>query len=264
VPDAVVDAGAGSLYEIREGAVSSIVQPHPGPNITQCFRDKKRADSADLGGQKSTAFPWEGSLHGLGYRFLMFSNPRKCPFGSNWGNVMAFRSRPDACRSIDLAGVAEGKKGFGGSYDESRSAIVADVGGHRICVAHLDDKREDLRTEQWQSIAQQAFGGDVKTVGDFTLVGDINALNRKSYSDEQWRILKEAHFPPLQEGQDLPTEACAGLSAFFQVQPSNHGQQFESMFQKCVSHGWSSRLGSAGMLVTDATDFDHQPLVLTV
>ena len=42
--------------------------------------------------------------------------------------------------------------------------------------------------------------------------------------------------------------------------PINTGQKYESLYQKCVSHVYSTKYRNNVMVLTDATGLDHQPL----
>lgn len=261
VPDAIARR-SGELIELHADADSRIVQPYDGEkqNIFGAFKQKKEKDYEGLGGVKTSTWAWEAELFKLGYRFLIFANPAVCPWGANWGNVMALKSRPSQFEVVEL-GSATGKKGFGGCYDESRCAIGAQIDdGTFLFTTHLENA--DKRARCAQAAAAAAFikrfaGGAPRK----TLVGDINSLHLASYSESQLKTLADAWWPPLGDAE-LPHEACDALSAAFQRPPVNAGQQYESMFQKCVSHGWSTEYDCAFMYFTDVTDFDHQPLVL--
>jgi hypothetical protein len=68
------------------------------PNIFPGFAAKKAGayaaaadgdgDGGAADGARRTRFAWEARLHALGYRWILFANPRHCPWGGNWGNVM--------------------------------------------------------------------------------------------------------------------------------------------------------------------------------
>ncbi len=92
-----------------------------------------------------------------------------------------------------------------------------------------------------------------------TLVGDLNAINSSSYSESELMLLNK-----LSINGPLPTDAVGKFNKFFEPQVTliNKGQQYESAFQKCVSHGYSNTYTHSLLIFTDATTFDHQPLLL--
>lgn len=44
--------------------------------------------------------------------------------------------------------------------------------------------------------------------------------------------------------------------------PINTGQKYESLYQKCVTHVYSTKYKNNVMVLTDATDLDHQPIFI--
>eukprot|EP00937_MAST-01D_sp_MAST-1D-sp2_P004139 g4139.t1 len=252
----------GELIELRGDAASHIVQPYDGEkqNIFANFKGKKEGDYADAGGKKASEFAWEASFYQLGYRFMIFGNPATCPWGANWGNLMVMKSRPSRFEVAELP-PASGKRGFGGAYDESRCAIGAEIDGAFVFTTHLENASKEARCAQARAVGafMASFAGDG---GSRTLVGDINSLHTASYSASQLQTMAGAWYPPISGVDELPREACDILSAACGGPPINAGQTYESLYQKCVSHGWSSHFDSAFVYFTPVTDFDHQPLIL--
>ena len=252
VPNAVAAAtaaSAGSLYELKSGAVSVIQQPL-GPNIAPAFESKKLKDYN--GAAKTTPFAWEAQLYGFGYRWLIFGNPEHCPWGSNWGNVMIMKTKPTEW-AIHHLPVAQEKRGFGTVYKEGRCAISAKSNGVWVTSTHLENADEEVRvgqaTDLMAKLAEQPPGG--------TLVGDMNTVNPQSYTPDEQRMMLDAWYP---KRSYLPTKAYDTLSGGKAA--LNTGQKFESLYQKCVTHAWSTEYTDWVMPFTDVTDFDHQPLVL--
>jgi endonuclease/exonuclease/phosphatase (EEP) superfamily protein YafD len=63
---------------------------------------------------------------------------------------------------------------------ESRVAVAADLPyGLRVCCTHLDHRDEGTRLSQLQQL-------EGRLDGSFVLVGDLNALRRADYRDEEW------------------------------------------------------------------------------
>ena len=93
------------------------------------------------------------------------------------------------------------------------------------------------------------------------MVGDINSVHKPSYSESQLLTMTRA-WPDINDVNDLPYDACDLITEAFKSPPVNEGQMYDSLFQKCVTHGWSTHHDSAYILFTDVTDLDHQPMIL--
>ena len=93
-----------------------------------------------------------------------------------------------------------------------------------------------------------------------TLMGDFNAINRDSYTKEELQILRELNI----NKNELPFDSIDMInkSNILGKKPINTEQKYESLFQKCVTHVYSSKYKNNVMILTDATDMDHQPLFI--
>ena len=207
-----------------------------------------------------------------GYNFLSFGNPTHCPYGENWGNCIISKKEPIHSYILQTTPIKTHEDGTplvnGGLVSagdgESRCMvhITIDEYGeqHHILCTHLDDNNSTVRTNQTKEI----IGYIEKLQGKITLVGDLNAMNESSYTKEEWMLLTK-----LSITGPLPTDAVEQFNTFFigtelspKVKLINEGQKYESAFQKCVSHGYSNIYTHSLLIFTDATSFDHQPILL--
>ena len=207
-----------------------------------------------------------------GYNFLSFGNPTHCPYGDNWGNCIISKKEPKHSDRLQMTPIKTHldntplvkAKLVSARDEESRCMvrITIDEYGeeHHILCTHLDDNDSEVRTNQTKEI----IGYIEKLQGKITLVGDLNAMNRSSYTDSEWMLLTK-----LSITGPLPTDAVVEFNKFFDekdVSPRvtliNKGQKYESVFQKCVSHGYSNIYTHSLLIFTDATTFDHQPILL--
>jgi hypothetical protein len=228
-----------------------------------------------------------------GYNFIIFGNPTVCPYGKNWGNCIISKKEPKSGNIVQLKSLKKHKKPndlVNENDIESRCMvhITMDEYGeeHHIICTHLDDSDAVVRTKQTEQIIDY-----MKELpkGKITLVGDLNAINSSSYTEQELLLLNKLSingpvptdavdkfnkfFEPqvtLNKGQklsitsSLPTDAVDNFNKFFEPQVTliNKGQKYESAFQKCVSHGYSNTYTHSLLIFTDATTFDHQPLLL--
>jgi hypothetical protein len=127
---------------------------------------------------------------------------------------------------------------------------------HHILCTHLDDSDSDVRIKQTEQIIEYMKKLPKEKI---TLVGDLNAINSSSYTEQELMLLNK-----LSINGPLPTDAVDKFNEFFEPQVTliNKGQKYESAFQKCVSHGYSNTYTHSLLIFTDATTFDHQPLLL--
>jgi hypothetical protein len=197
-----------------------------------------------------------------GYNFIIFGNPTDCPYGKNWGNCIISKRKPTSCNIIQLDSRKIHKKTtdlVDKNDVESRCMIHITMDEHHILCTHLDDSDSDVRIKQTEQIIEY-----MKKLpkGKITLVGDLNAINSSSYTESELMLLNK-----LSINGPLPTNAVDKFNEFFkafepQVTLINKGQKYESAFQKCVSHGYSNTYTHSLLIFTDATAFDHQPLLL--
>ena len=231
-----------------------------------------------------------------GYKYIMFRSPKFCPWGKNWGNVIIMKEQPDFVISGDLLEGHEAeisheptsevacqqtegafqnayrediitpgeeelkyiqeKPDFRGKHIgyESRCYVGAVYNEHLILSTHLNDIPSDdsVRDRQAQMLGDIANG--LAQGKAFTVVGDLNAINPDSYDPDEREILDKYN-----RGEPCPTDAVDSLNEKFQTKPLNTGQKFECKFNKCVTHGYSNFYTEHLDMITDATDFDHQP-----
>ena len=218
------------------------------------FTQKKNEEYKDTEGIRQVNDVWKNFFTEQGYQFIIFANPTECPFGLNWGNCIITKEQPEEGLVLQMG--SHKKESF--MAPESRSMVGIKLGGEYIFSTHLDNvpklgAREIQTREIIDFLTKRLPNGDNK----ITLVGDLNAVNKDSYSEEELSILTS-----LSPDKVLPYDAIKMLNNYFGRNPLNTGQKYESLFQKCVSHVYSNNYNSSVMLFTDATDFDHKPLLI--
>ena len=234
-----------TIVEIASIKDDTILQPY---KACKKFTDKKIEDNK---GVKSVTGVWRDFFIKHGYNYIVFANPSECPWGENWGNCIITKMKPDEALVLQMG--SYGKLSF--DAPESRSMVCVKMGNEYICSTHLDNSSEKARTEQARESV--CFIKD-KKMRDVTLVGDINAINPKSYSAMELKILRLLNI----DKKPLPHDAIEifNKSTVLGGLPINTGQKYESLYQKCVTHAYSTKYKKTTMIFTDATDFDHQPL----
>ena len=148
-----------------------------------------------------------------------------------------------------------GKKSF--DAPESRCLVSIELDNECFCTTHLENHIEGSRIKQANEIVKFIKKMNMK---HHTLIGDLNAVNEASYTKPELKILKELNFGK----KDVPTDVIDifNKSGLIGKNPVNTGQKYESLFQKCVSHAYSTKYKNSCMIFTDVTDFDHQPIVI--
>lgn len=261
-----------------------VLQPY---NANKLFTTKKKEQHARESnenrndgitiedGIKKLTGKWIKDFITAGYRYIVFGNPTRCPYGKNWGNCIITKEKPGLAKIIHMTSFKkhDGSNKFVEKNDiESRCLIHITISGHDILCTHLEDKDDKVRAEQTKEIFcyintnillktdDLPNTDDLPKTKKITLVGDLNAINRQSYNTREIQLLTK-----LNEGEkplpfktiDLLNELNIGLGI-----PLNTNQKYESLYQKCVSHAYSNMYTTSLMIFTDATEFDHQPLLL--
>ena len=216
------------------------------------FKQKKKETTGIL---KVTKI-WKKFFIENGYNYILFANPTECPWGSNWGNCIITKTKPDKYDVLQMG--SYGKTAF--DVPESRNMIVVKIGKEYICTTHLDNNNTNSRINQTKEIIKYIKNLNLKNNEKITLTGDLNSINIDSYSLEELKILKALNI----NKQDLEFDSVDMInkSNLLGKRPINTGQKYESLFQKCVSHVYSTKYKNNIMLLTDATDLDHQPVVI--
>lgn len=203
---------------------------------------------------------WVSKFINLGFNFIIFGNPTHCPYGNNWGNCILTKNEPNYFEIHQMnkkccikTGPLYGNKKFE-NVSESRCAAMIRINNHCIFSTHLDNDNTNIRLEQTKDLLKYMDKFSFKK----TLVGDINSINKYSYTPNELAILTAFNYPPGK----LPFEAVDIISNYWNKNPVNTLQKFESKFQKCVSHVWSDLFSHYICLFTDATEFDHQPILI--
>ena len=236
------------ILEIEKLEDDTIIGPYKS---AKKFEDKK----LDIyKGFKKVKNIWKSFFMKNGYKYIIFANPTFCPWGENWGNCIIMKEKPEETYILQMGHY--GKKGFG--KFESRNMIVIKTNNQYIATTHLDNNNSKARSNQTKEIID--FLKKHKIKENLTLVGDLNAINKNSYTKKELTILKQRNI----NQEDLPFDAVELLneSKILGSKPINTGQKYRSIFQKCVTHVYSNKYKNTAMLFTDSTDFDHQPLLI--
>lgn len=235
------------ITEIENLKDDTIITPFKGSSEYQEWKLKKQ----NLVKQKNI---WKKFFSENGYRYIVFANPTECPWGENWGNCIITKERPD---SVDVLQMKPYGKSMFGSL-ESRNMIVIKKNNEYICTTHLDNNRIMSRVGQTKEIINYIKKLKLKKQENITLTGDFNSINRETYTSEELKILKEINL----DKEKLPFDSIDlfNKSKLMGKRPINTGQKYESLYQKCVSHVYSTKYKNNVMVLTDATDLDHQPL----
>jgi hypothetical protein len=202
---------------------------------------------------------WLREFVKYGYNFIIFGNPTNCPYGKNWGNCIISKRKPTSGNIVQLNSQKIHKKTTDlvdkGDF-ESRCMVHITMDEHHILCTHLDDSDSDVREKQVEKIIEYMEKLPKEKI---TLVGDLNAINSSSYTEPELMLLNK-----LSINGPIPTDAVDKFNKFFEPKVTliNKGQKYESAFQKCVSHGYSNTYTHSLLIFTDATSFDHQPLLL--
>ena len=228
----------------------TIISPYKGAKQFE----KKKKDTVGILKDKNI---WKKFFIDNGYNYILFANPTECPWGHNWGNCIITKTKPDFYDVLQMK--SYGKTAF--EEPESRNMVVIKMGNEYICTTHLDNNNVISRTNQTKEIIK--YIKNIKKMGiknKITLMGDFNAINRDSYTKEELQILRELNI----NKNELPFDSIDMInkSNILGKKPINTGQKYESLFQKCVTHVYSSKYKNNVMILTDATDMDHQPLFI--
>jgi hypothetical protein len=241
------------------------------------MREKEKQTELGIGiniddnSNKTLTDQWIKKFIAMGYRYIIFGNPINCPYGINWGNCIITKQEPTSAKILQM----QHKKtyndddSFQANMGETESRcmihIVMTIEGieHNILCTHLEDKQSDIRVKQTSEIEEYIRSNGLGSSSDKikTLVGDLNAINTGSYNATEIMLLNKLN--RLNGGGDIPSDAVETLNSVLgEDLLINKGQQYESLFQKCVSHAYSNFYTKSLMIFTDATEFDHQPLLL--
>ena len=199
---------------------------------------------------------WKTFFIENGFKYILFANPTECPWGENWGNCIILKNKPDLVDVLQMK--SYGKTAFG--VEESRNMVICKINNEYICTTHLDNNNSKSRINQTKEIIKYIKNLKLKRNEYITLVGDLNAINKKTYTIRELKILELFNLNKLK----IPTDSVDLLnnSKLLNNKPINTGQKYESLYQKCVTHAYSTRYKNNVMVITDATDLDHQPLFI--
>lgn len=203
---------------------------------------------------------WIAFFKEQGYKYIIFANPRRCPYGKNWGNCIISKQEPISAKIVQMTPIKihELSAMADAGDPETRCMIHAEFVNDNILCTHLEDKDSEKRKKQTNQIINYIKSSVYSNNKNITLVGDLNAINKSSYEPNELLLLNKLSLSPV------PTDAVDSLNEFFKerVPLINTGQKYESLYQKCVSHAYSNMYKKSLLIFTDATNYDHQPLLL--
>jgi hypothetical protein len=258
----------------------TVTQPY---SAYEKFKTKKQADhkkekETELGIDIDDSFnktltgEWIKKFIEMEYEYIIFGNPINCPYGINWGNCIITKQEPTSAKILQMKPKTYNDDDFfaankGETESRCMIHIVMTKEGkegieHNILCTHLEDKEVEIRVIQTSEIEDYIRSNNLESSDKIkTLVGDLNAIYTGSYNATEIRLLNKLN--RLNVEQDAPSDAVDTLNTLFgEALLINKGQQYESLFQKCVSHAYSNFYKKSLMIFTDATEFDHQPLLL--
>ena len=240
-----------SINSIKD---DTITQPYKASKL---FAEKKIHDN---NGPKSIKNKWKSFFLKQGYNYIVFANPAECPWGENWGNCIITKNKPLDAQVLQMG--SYGKEIFGAP--ESRNMIIIKINEKNpeyICTTQLNDRddiaNKNTRLKQAKEII--TFLKKIKSK-NITLVGDLNSVNKKSYTESELYILKLLNLN--QNPIPVATINLFNRSNIFGKYPINTHQKYECIYQKCVTQVYSTKYKNNIMIFTDATDFDHQPIFI--
>ena len=244
------------IVDIKSLTDDTISQPY---EACKKFTEKKMAE---YNGIKSIKNKWQNFFLEHGYNYIVFANPTECPWGSNWGNCIITKTRPLDAYVLQMG--SYGKEAF--EVPESRSAVCIKINesNHEyICSTQLDNNNSNARIHQVKELIQfikKLKSKSKSKIKNVTLLGDLNAINIKSYTKTELKILGLLNL----DKKPLQTDAIDILnkSNILGKRPINTGQTYEGFAQKCITHVYSTKYKHNIMIFTDATDFDHQPIFI--
>jgi hypothetical protein len=220
---------------------------------------------------KTLTGQWIKKFIDMEYEYIIFGNPINCPYGINWGNCIITKQEPTSAKILQMQPkIYNDDVSFQANNGETESRcmihIVMTKEGkeHNILCTHLEDKQSDIRVKQTSEIEQYIHSNSLDSSDTIkTLVGDLNAIYKGSYNATELQLLNKLNRLNVEE--DAPIDAVETLNTLLGTDLLiNKGQKYESLFQKCVSHAYSNFYKKSLMIFTDATEFDHQPLLLVI
>lgn len=259
---AVVDIAY--IHNLQSPSEDIVQQPY---KAYKKFTEKKNNDH--MKAYKTTVASldniWIKMFKELGYNYVIFANPRRCPYGKNWGNCIISQDKPISAKVVQMTPIKKHSPSTMADQDdpETRCMIHVEFNKDNILCTHFEDTEQSKRKAQTDQVINYINNSVYSTLKRITLVGDLNAINSMSYEQNEINLLNKL----TKNKNDVPTDAVNSLTSFFntssnQVKLINNGQKYESLYQKCVSHAYSNMYKKSLMIFTDATDFDHQPLLL--
>ena len=245
-----ISSHSGELIDLTQLQDDVIIQPYQAcPNFTA----KKNKNYASTGGTLQLENVWVSSMLGMGYRYAIFGNPTHCPYGTNWGNIVLMKNKPDFAAVYQLDAIKQHPES-GWNCGESRCLVHIVIGDKNYFSTHLEDSIVEIRGQQ---LGQIMLIMDRLKIVNKLLVGDLNCINQYSYSESELQILTK-----FNRGDKLPVVDIIALITYFGINLINTGQKYECLFGKCVTHCIANFGARCLPLITNVTDGDHQPLMI--
>jgi len=225
-----------------------------GNNWGNCIVMKFRPDEVRCGHMECRSYrpPWEyeesrcyvGVRHGDRITVSTHFDDTPAGNGRKGEQVIPRREQAKELGAICKAWLEEGSSG--------KAAEISDHGVQARSTTPEEMARSSGGAAEDQGTAEDQSG----LPRQLTLVGDLNAINPETY-DERERAILDRH----NRGNPCPTDAIEELNMALGMSPLNRNK-FECRFNKTVTHGYSTWYNRYLDMLTDATDFDHQPLLL--
>ena len=248
------DSNIAKIVDINSIIDDTISQPY---KASKKFAEKKINVNK---GVISIKNKWKSFFIEQGYNYIIFANPTQCPWGENWGNCIITKDKPLEAYVLQMD--SYGKEIF--DAPESRSMVAIKINEKTpeyICSTQLNDRDDKLNKNVRLNQAKEIIEFIKKMKWEnITLVGDLNSINKKSYTTLELKILQLLNI----NQNPIPTATIDlfNKSNIAGKLPINTGQKYECIYQKCVTHAYSTKYKNTLMIFTDATDFDHQPLFI--
>ena len=244
-----------SDHGMYRGVTGGPILPFQAKNIAANTRDKE-----------------PGMLAQLGYTNILFANP-VCPFGDNWGNVVRWKDSVPVEESGTIELPATESKIFRGFRTrEGRVAVWIKLAGSStgakplyVVTTHLENENSAagraLRIQQ-ATVLSAKVSEFRDAGGDVLLVGDVNNIDRSSYSPAELEQMAALWYPPVGGVEGIPSAAFELLK---EVLPhvASSGIKLTSLFLKAPDAAMASFHGTTCVPVYSDTT-DHAYLVVDV
>jgi len=245
--DTLARGGPCPVVELASMRSGTVMQPWGQSPNHQGFAEFKRKKNRDVSADdpaaaqidKETGVQSDGSFwlqlfRGLGFTHAVFGNPRECPWGGNWGNLVLLKERPVSAAVHQLQAARDKTFFFGSKADENRTLVEVRLrDGTAFFSTHLEDRDADLRRAQVEQITESVNAAKTRAT-NVILVGDLNEVYLPAYTPHEKDVLETFNY----DSAPLPHEALQHLldHAFDGAAPATSHLKHESIFNKNVCH----------------------------